>query len=159
MDEMLGVFIQEAKEQLAAMEAGLLQLEQGDQDPETLNAIFRAAHTIKGASGVVEIGAIEAFTHVLENLLDKLRNGEIAVSGELITHLLKGGDHINALLAGVEQGCMEPPAPLIAAGEALATQLRELAGDAPKAPPEQRGVARQAHAEVERGGETAITDS
>ncbi|MDD5250714.1 MAG: Hpt domain-containing protein, partial [Rhodocyclaceae bacterium] len=58
MDELLGVFVIEAREQLEAMESGLMQIEQGDRDPETINAVFRAAHTIKGASGVVEIAPI-----------------------------------------------------------------------------------------------------
>lgn len=158
MDEMTSVFAQEAREQLEAMEAGLLQLEQGDRDPETLNAVFRAAHTIKGASGVVEIAAIEKFTHVLENLLDKLRNGEISVNGELITQLLKGCDHIGALLAGVEEGRLEPEPTLKATGDALAEQLRAFAGD--KAPPaaEAGGLPQQQQSEVERGGETAMTD-
>ena len=77
MDEILSVFSAEAREQLEAMEAGLLQLESGDRDPETINAVFRAAHTIKGGAGVVEIHTIERFTHVLENVLDRMRNGEI----------------------------------------------------------------------------------
>ena len=80
MDEILSVFSVEAREQLEAMEAGLMQLEQGDRDPETINAVFRAAHTIKGGAGVVEIHSVEKFTHVLENVLDRLRNGEIEVS-------------------------------------------------------------------------------
>jgi two-component system chemotaxis sensor kinase CheA len=158
MDEMLGVFLQEAREQLEAMEAGLLQLEQGDQDPETLNAIFRAAHTIKGASGVVEIGAVEGFTHVLENLLDKLRNGEIAVDGELITRLLKGGDHIRALLDCVEQGQMEPGAELLAAGDALAAQLRSFGGSHDQPEPQRGNVAASVDAEVERGNTRAMND-
>ena len=69
MEEIYSVFIQEAREQLTAMEDGLLRMEQGDRDADVLNAIFRAAHTIKGASGVVELHHIERFTHVLENLL------------------------------------------------------------------------------------------
>ena len=59
MDEVLSVFSVEAREQLEAMEAGLMQIEQGDHDAETLNAVFRAAHTIKGGAGVVEIHAVE----------------------------------------------------------------------------------------------------
>ncbi|NLC37176.1 MAG: chemotaxis protein CheA, partial [Alcaligenaceae bacterium] len=78
MEEILNVFGQEAREQLTAMEDGLLRMEQGDSDADLLNAIFRAAHTIKGAAGVVELPHIEHFTHVLENLLDRLRNDEIS---------------------------------------------------------------------------------
>ena len=158
MDELLAVFIPEAQEQLAAMETGLLQLENGDPDPETLNAVFRAAHTIKGASGVVEITAIEKFTHVLENLLDKVRNGEISVGGELITWLLKGCDHIAALLTAVEQGNLDSGHPLLQDGEALANRLREFAGSAPPPGSETRTVAQQPAPQVERSVETAMTD-
>ena len=98
MEEIYSVFIQEAREQLTAMEDGLLRMEQGDRDADVLNAIFRAAHTIKGASGVVELHHIERFTHVLENLLDRLRNGELGLSSDMVTLLLQGCDHIGSLL-------------------------------------------------------------
>ena len=52
MDELTSVYIQESREQLAEMEAGLLRLEQEPDDADNINAIFRAAHTIKGGSGV-----------------------------------------------------------------------------------------------------------
>jgi two-component system chemotaxis sensor kinase CheA len=108
MDEILSVFSVEAREQLAAMEAGLMQLEQGDRDPETINAVFRAAHTIKGGAGVVEVHSVEEFTHVLENVLDRLRTGEIEVSGEMISALLLGCDHIGALLGILQTDDMQP---------------------------------------------------
>ncbi|MBK7766959.1 MAG: chemotaxis protein CheA [Sulfuritalea sp.] len=132
MDEILSVFTVEAREQIEAMEAGLMQLEQGDRDPETINAVFRAAHTIKGGAGVVEIHSVEKFTHVLENVLDRLRNGEIDVSGEMISALLLGCDHIGALLGVVQAGEMEPGVDLKQAGEVIAATLRPFLGD--KAP-------------------------
>ena len=88
MDELTSTFVNESRDQLLAMEDGLLKLEQSPDDTDNLGAIFRAAHTIKGGAGVVECHFIEAFTHKVENVLDKLRNGEIAVSGELATILL-----------------------------------------------------------------------
>ncbi|MCX8087170.1 MAG: chemotaxis protein CheA [Rhodocyclaceae bacterium] len=154
MEELYSVFAQEAREQLAAMEEGLLKMEQGDQDPDTLNAIFRAAHTIKGASGVVEIHHIEKFTHILENLLDRLRNGEIAVSSEIITALLKGCDHIGAMLDRVDQGLMDEDPALAAAGEATAELLRSFAGGG-----KEKMMPEASVATVERaGGEAAISD-
>ena len=75
MDELTSVFIQESREQLTEMEAGLLRLEQNPDDSNNINGIFRAAHTIKGGAGVVECNFIVAFTHLVENLLDSLRNG------------------------------------------------------------------------------------
>ena len=129
MDELLSVFCVEAREQLDAMEAGLLQLEHGDRDPETINAVFRAAHTIKGGAGVVEIHSVETFTHVLENVLDRLRNGEIEVGGEMISALLAGCDHIGALLGVVQAGGAEPDDALRQAGAAISASLRPFLGD------------------------------
>jgi len=127
MDEIFSVFAIEAREQLEAMETGLMQMEQGDRDPETINGVFRAAHTIKGASGVVEIHTVEKFTHVLENVLDRLRNGEIEINGDMVSALLKGCDHIGALLDVVEGGQAEPDAELKKSGEAIAETLRAYA--------------------------------
>ncbi len=158
MEELYSVFAQEAREQLTAMEDGLLAMEQGDHEAETINAIFRAAHTIKGASGVVELHHIEKFTHVLENLLDRLRNGEIQVSGELITALLKGCDHIGALLDRVDQGQMDADEALQQAGEVTAERLRAFTGTAAGAEPN-RMVPEASVGTVERtGGDTAISD-
>jgi len=158
MDEIFSVFAQEAREQLTAMEDGLLQMEQGNQDADTLNAIFRAAHTIKGASGVVEINHIESFTHILENLLDRLRNGEIALSSEIITALLKGCDHIGDLLDRVDQGRMDEDPALKQSGEATAEILRAFTSGAPSGDGKS-GMVEASVGTVERaGGDTAISD-
>lgn len=124
MDDVFAIFAVEAQEQLTEMEQGLLRLEEGDRDPETLNAVFRSAHTIKGAAGVVEVNSVVGFTHVLENVLDKLRNGEIQVSGELTSALLAGCDHIGRLLAGLAgSGQDEPDEATLAVGEAIIARL------------------------------------
>ncbi|MFA6444173.1 MAG: Hpt domain-containing protein, partial [Sterolibacterium sp.] len=151
MEEILSVFIQEAREQLSEMEAGLMRMEQGDHDPETLNGVFRAAHTIKGGSGVVELTLIEKFTHVVENALDKLRNNEIAVSSELISAVLNCCDHLNALLdlAESEQSAADPA--LQAKGETLANTLRGFLGGAVASSPAASAPA-EAAAEVETDG-------
>ncbi|MRD73240.1 chemotaxis protein CheA [Rhodocyclus tenuis] len=128
MDELTSVFIQESREQLAEMEAGLLVLEQSPDDPgngELINAIFRAAHTVKGASGVVECHFIENFMHKVENVLDRLRNGEIPVSGGLASLLLKCGDHLTTLIGVLEAGLPEPAPADQATGDALLAELSE----------------------------------
>jgi two-component system chemotaxis sensor kinase CheA len=156
MDEILSVFSVEAREQLEAMEAGLMQLEQGDRDPETINAVFRAAHTIKGGAGVVEIHSVEKFTHVLENVLDRLRNGEIEVSGDMISALLAGCDHIGALLGVVQAGGMEPDDELKAAGEAITESLRPFLGAAAAAA-SGKEVSANADANVQRDARDSAT--
>ena len=123
MDELTSVFVNESRDQLTAMEDGLLRLEQQPDDADNLNAIFRAAHTIKGGSGVVECHFIEAFTHKVENVLDKLRNGEIPVSGELSTVMLECCDHLGALLDVLAAGQPQPDAHVQARGDALLATL------------------------------------
>jgi len=99
MDELKQVFLQESGEQLDALESLLLELEAHPDDETTLNGIFRAAHTIKGAAGMVEAVAVESFAHVVENVLDRLRNHEIAVTTELAALMLACTDHLRVLVA------------------------------------------------------------
>ncbi|MBK7017203.1 MAG: chemotaxis protein CheA [Sulfuritalea sp.] len=157
MDEILSVFSVEAREQLEAMESGLMQLEKGDHDAETINAVFRAAHTIKGGAGVVEIHSVESFTHVLENVLDRLRNGEIAVSGEMISALLLGCDHIGALLDLVARGQLDVDPDLAAAGAAISDSLQPFLGE--RKPAAVKAVLAEAEADIEReDADAAIND-
>jgi len=125
MDELTSTFVTESRDQLLAMEDGLLKLEQSPDDADNLGAIFRAAHTIKGGAGVVECHFIEAFTHKVENVLDQLRNGEIPVSGELSTILLECCDHLGALLDTLVAGLPQPDAAVQARGDALLATLTE----------------------------------
>ncbi|MDN0077003.1 chemotaxis protein CheA [Crenobacter sp. SG2303] len=124
MDELLSVFVTESHEQLAALEAALLQLETAPDDVDTLNAIFRAAHTIKGGAGVIECGYIVSFTHVVENVLDQLRNGDIRLGTDLVAVLLACSDHIGLLLGELEAGHATPADLLLADGDALLARLQ-----------------------------------
>jgi len=100
IDENVQIFISEGEELLQEMEDSLLELE-GSDDPEILNTIFRAAHTIKGSAGLFGLDHIINFTHVVENVLDDMRNCMIPTSSELITVLMRSRDHIVALLEGI----------------------------------------------------------
>ncbi len=92
-------FLLESSELLTAMEDALLQMEDTPDDPDSINAIFRAAHTIKGTGGVFGFDAVVSFTHVLENVLDKVRDNEIKIDSSLIAILLLSRDHIEKLVA------------------------------------------------------------
>jgi two-component system, chemotaxis family, sensor kinase CheA len=126
MEEIFAVFIQEAREQLSEMEQGLMRLQQGEglDDPELINGIFRAAHTIKGSSGVVEIHAIEHFTHSAENALDQVRNGSLKLDAELIDDLLAAADHLGALLDAIEQGESVEEESLTLRGQKIVERLK-----------------------------------
>ncbi len=91
-------FIAESRELLRAMEHALLQLEKAPHDAELINAVFRAAHTIKGSSGTINFDAIVEFTHAMESVLQLIRSGELAIDGKLIAELLECGDYVSALL-------------------------------------------------------------
>ncbi|MFO0429372.1 MAG: chemotaxis protein CheA [Planctomyces sp.] len=91
-------FYEEAGEHLENMEASLLQLESPGDHRETLNTIFRAAHSIKGASSTFGIDQVARFTHVLENLLDRMREGEILPTADLCQLLLQSTDILSGLI-------------------------------------------------------------
>jgi two-component system chemotaxis sensor kinase CheA len=91
-------FLVEAEELLTAMEDALLHLESNPDDMEAINAVFRAAHTIKGTSGIFGFDDVVNFTHVAESLLDKIRDSEITINQDIIEVLLKSGDHMSALV-------------------------------------------------------------
>jgi two-component system chemotaxis sensor kinase CheA len=123
MDEITSVFIQESREQLAGMEHGLLQLEQQPHAIDSINAVFRAAHTVKGGAGVIECHYLVAFMHLVENVLDRLRNDEIPMTGDLAGLLLRCCDHVGRLIDVLESGAAEPEAAVQEAGNALLDEL------------------------------------
>ena len=93
----LKLFLDEAEEHLQTLDEGLLRLEREGDDPETLQAIFRAAHTLKGSSGAIGHTKMLRLTHTMENVLDQLRNGRLAVSSPLIDALLQSLDTLRLL--------------------------------------------------------------
>ncbi len=90
------------------MEAALLQLESSPRDTELLNTIFRGAHSIKGASTTFGIDEVGRFTHVLENLLERLRDGLLETTGPLVELLLTSVDVIDGLIANAKDGALLP---------------------------------------------------
>jgi two-component system chemotaxis sensor kinase CheA len=131
MDQIQQAFIIESQELLQDMEQKLLQLENSDGDADTLNAIFRAAHTIKGSAGVIECGFIVEFTHVLENLLDRMRGRELACSSAIVEVLLRCADHLRVLVGLVESEA-RPDVATEAASQILTARLQAFLGEAGK---------------------------
>ncbi len=103
LEQLSSVFFDEANELLDNLEEQLLALSDNNGDPETIAAVFRAMHTIKGSSAMFGFNEISTFTHEAESAMDQVRNGIIPVTPELIDLLLKARDHIRSLLdAGAE---------------------------------------------------------
>ena len=98
------VFFEEAAEHLVNMEKLLLGLDVAEPSMDDLNAIFRAAHSIKGGAGTFGFTDMIEVTHVLETLLDKLRKQEMALTNEMLNAFLEAGDAIAMQLAGHRDG-------------------------------------------------------
>ena len=102
--EIAALFIEESMEGLDIMESGLLNLDLGAADPETMNAIFRAAHSIKGGGGTFGFNEVSEFAHHVETLLDEMRNGEIAVTSDGVDLLLQSVDCLRDMINSLADG-------------------------------------------------------
>jgi two-component system chemotaxis sensor kinase CheA len=88
-EEIQGIFFVECEESLAAAEQGLAACKAGTQDADTVNAIFRAVHSIKGGAGAFGFEALQAFTHTFETLLSDVREDQVPITPALIDLLLR----------------------------------------------------------------------
>lgn len=125
LDPALRTYVAESRELLLEMEDSLLRLEQEDNKDELLNAIFRAAHTIKGSAGLFGLDDIVAFAHGVESVLDRLRAGEIAVKEDIVALMLACGDHISDLIDHVDRGGLQLAEDLVSCGNALTARLKK----------------------------------
>jgi two-component system chemotaxis sensor kinase CheA len=99
-EQFAATFREEATERLAEMEDGLLELEEQPDDPELVARVFRAMHTIKGSGAMFGFDDIASFTHEMETVFDRVRNGKVKATRELVGMALAGKDLIRAMLAG-----------------------------------------------------------
>ncbi len=102
LNQFLQTFFEESFEGLDTMEAGLLSLDPEQPDVEVLHNVFRAAHSIKGGAGTFGLTAISDFTHRMETLLDRLRDGEQPVTAEGINTLLNAVDCLRGMLEAIQ---------------------------------------------------------
>lgn len=126
MSQFHRVFFDEANEHLVAMEALLLEVNLAQPDPEHLNAIFRAAHSIKGGAATFGFADLTDFTHGLENLLDLVRKGSLTLTTEMVDVCLQAKDALKVLLEA-HNGGPEADLPELCH---LRLRLDELAADA-----------------------------
>jgi chemotaxis protein histidine kinase CheA len=98
MDELKKTFFAESNEQLEAMETGLTDLREGSGSNDTINAVFRAVHSIKGGAGIFGYERLVEFSHVFENVLDAIRHGNLAASPDAIDVLFAAGDMLTDLV-------------------------------------------------------------
>ena len=104
MNEIKEIFFQECEEQLAELESGLLKMNDGDRDPETVNAVFRAVHSIKGGAGAFGLDDLVAFAHVFETTLDGVRSNRLEPHQELMKVMLRSADVLADLTNAARDG-------------------------------------------------------
>lgn len=102
MSQFHQVFFEECFEGLEAMESGLLSLDIGDIDSEVINTIFRAAHSIKGGSGTFGFTVVAEYTHIMETLLDEMRDGRRQVTKPAVDVLLGSVDCLREMLTSIQ---------------------------------------------------------
>ncbi len=136
MTQFYQVFFEESEEHLTAMETLLLDLNIENPDSEQLNAIFRAAHSIKGSAGTFGFTDLAATTHILENLLDRIRKRELGLRADMVDAFLECGDLLRGMLEGHQgRGSVTPEAI-----EAICARLRQLSSDQPVAAKQEPAV-------------------
>lgn len=122
LDDALKTFIIESYELLEQMEESLLEMEKSGADAESINSVFRAAHTIKGSAGLFGLDEIVQFTHVAESVLDRVRNEELSITSDLAALLLESGDYIRAQVDFISEG-NEIPQSTRAEGKSIIERL------------------------------------
>ena len=107
LSQFVSIFLEESYEGLDIMESGLLNFDSTEE--ETINTIFRAAHSIKGGAGTFGFTEVADFTHEVETLLDAMRNSKFSSSEALVNLLLESVDCIKALIAATQDGPATDP--------------------------------------------------
>ena len=98
MDQMKAIYIQEANELLENLEVSLLSLEDNPSDKSNIEQVFRVMHTLKGNSSMFGLAVIAEFVHDLETIYDKIRQGEMTLSKEILNTTLASFDHLNKII-------------------------------------------------------------
>jgi two-component system chemotaxis sensor kinase CheA len=97
-------FFQECEEQLSEMELGLLAMDEGNADSETVNAVFRAVHSIKGGAGAFKLTELVQFAHTFETALDHVRSGKLTPTPEMMKIMLRAADVLSDLVEASRDG-------------------------------------------------------
>ncbi|OYX26336.1 MAG: chemotaxis protein CheA [Rhodobacterales bacterium 32-66-7] len=104
MNSIRDTFFEECEELLEALADGLALMQAGENDAETMNAVFRAVHSIKGGAGAFGLGDLVAFAHRFETVLDEVRSGRIELDPEAFRVLFRSADHLTDLVAAAKGG-------------------------------------------------------
>ncbi len=141
VSQYLEIFIDETKEHLQSLNTQILELEQDPENENTINEIFRAAHSLKGMAGTMGYKRMQNLTHDMENVFSEVRNGAIKVNGEMIDILFQCLDaldeYLNNIQSSGDEGTNDNESLIKAlndqkAGNTAAPAKAEKAAEAPK---------------------------
>lgn len=140
--ELLGEFINESQEHLQNIEQGVLVLEGNPTDADTLNAIFRAFHTLKGGSGFLNLTAMQTLAHELESLLDLIRQHKRSITPAIINLILEGGDVLKKFVTEIaaQQAGRKKPSPITVPTLRLLAAVRAVLADGTEPGPSALGT-------------------
>lgn len=124
-ESLIREFITESNEHLSNIESQLLELEKDDASTETLNAIFRGFHTIKGLAGFLEFDQIQALAHEVETLLDLARTGQLTITPPVVDVILESTDVVTQELKNIETRLSGKTPPKSTISEALLQRIRD----------------------------------
>jgi len=125
MDAIRQTFFQECEEGLADLESGLMAMEAGTGGPDTVNAVFRAVHSMKGGAGAFGLTPLVRFAHVFESTLDRVRSDQLAPEPPVLHVLLRAADCLQDLVRAAQSGTAGSPARV----DAVAAELAALDGN------------------------------
>src|SRR4030067_2579970 len=111
MEDLLSDFLLEAGEMLSEVDSNLMDLEECPEDSKLLNEIFRGFHTIKGGAGFLNASELVALCHITENLFDKLRNGELKLSAELMDVIFAATAEVRRMFGALQKSLQPSAAP------------------------------------------------
>ena len=125
----LARFVEEAREHCSRISDGLLNLEKAPGDAETINALFRSAHTIKGSSRMMKLSGVTELAHKMEDILDAVRGGKIPLAASVSDSLFRGVDALSAMLERITAGDTSVEAPEELCAELALAAAIPAAGD------------------------------
>ena len=127
LDQLKQTFFDECSEALEQIESGLTDLREGNGSDDTINAVFRSVHSVKGGAGIFGFDGLVNFAHVFETVLDAMRSGKLAATQDIVDTLLPANDVLTDLISMSRAGQPIPPE---FGGEARTALERILAHDA-----------------------------
>jgi two-component system chemotaxis sensor kinase CheA len=130
MEELLQDFLSEASDMLSDVDGKLIDLEKSPEDQKLLNEIFRGFHTIKGGAGFLNANELVTVCHLTENLFDKLRNGEMHLTAEIMDVIFSATGEVKKMFGALSQSRQPNPAP----AELIDALIATLAGQKIVAP-------------------------